>query len=340
MDKIVGNVDARLRLRDVLFSTRCPHAFVISGPRGVGKFTFILKVAHELLNTVEEGHPDLHVIKKEDVVWSSNPVLRRKKQTNIPVDLLRERMIGGTTSDGSKHGATVYKTPVAGDKKVFVVDEAELLDESGQNALLKTLEEPPEDTVIFLITSREDKLLKTVLSRCQPHTFGPLNTDEMLQWAELVGRGGPMFNWLCEWSCGSPGVFEEGWCANVFDLFEDVSPFLQNPEAVELVGVIDRVNDFLNSRQEFILSKNQNASKESVNRRGVELVLRLFEWQARQYIHNKGVGNRVGLGILCSEMISEVEQQGYANISTKVLIESLIVRWKQLCLRNTIETVV
>ena len=329
MEKFIGNAGVRHRLQDVLRSSRCPHAFIVAGPRGVGKFSFVLALALDLLGASEETYPDLHVIKKEDVAWSSNPSLQRKKQTNIPVDLLRERMIGGTTSDGSKYGAAVYRTPSVGSKKVFIIDEAELLDESGQNALLKTLEEPPEDTVIFLITSREDLLLETVLSRCQPYLFGPLSRDEMGRWVGAVGKSGGVSDWLCDWCCGSPGVYKEGEQSGVVSLFEDVSSFLKNPKSSETVNVVNRINDFLNSRQEFVLSENPNASKEAINRRGIELLLRLFEWQAKQHIHQSEAD--IGLGVLCSEMISEIEQQSYANISTKVLVESLVVRWKQVC---------
>ena len=331
VENLVGNTGVRERLKGVLYSSRCPHAFVIAGPRGVGKFSFVLSLARGLLKTTEEAHPDLHVIKKEDVIWSSNPALQRKKQTNIPVDLLRERMIGGTTSDGSKHGAAVYRTPVLGNKKIFIIDEAELLDESGQNSLLKILEEPPEDTVIFLVTSREDRLLQTVLSRRHPYSFGPLSADEMHAWVEQSDKRGAECDWLCEWSCGSPGVYEEGERVGVVSLYEELSAFLKDPKTVETVWVVSRIHEFLNNRQEVVLAENPNASKEAVNRGGVELVLRLFEWQSKQFLHKDKLDQNTCIGVLCSEMISDIEQQSYANISTKVLVESLVVRWKQVC---------
>ena len=74
------------------------------------------------------------------------------------------------------------------------------------------------------------------------------------------------------------------------------------------------------------MAENPNVSKEAVNRRGVELLLRVFGWRSKQM-----VCGGVGVGVLCSEMISNIEQQGYANISTKILVKSLVVQWKQLC---------
>src|SRR5204863_4320065 len=98
-------------------------------------------------------HPDFHIIHKELAAYSDNRELREKKQINIPIDLLRERLLGGT-SGSSHHEAPAYRTAALGHGKVFIIDEAELLDPTAQNAMLKTLEEPPAQTWIFLITSQ------------------------------------------------------------------------------------------------------------------------------------------------------------------------------------------
>ena len=114
-------------------------------------------------NLIHAGtHPDLHIIRKEMAKFSDNRSLRDKKQLNIPIDLLRERVIGGKSGE-TYHDAAAYRTAQMGHGKVFIIDEAELLDQTGQNAMLKTLEEPPSDTWFFLITSQPDRLLPTIL---------------------------------------------------------------------------------------------------------------------------------------------------------------------------------
>jgi DNA polymerase III subunit delta' len=71
-----------------------------------------------------------------------------------------------------------------GHGKVFIIDEAELLDRYGQNALLKTLEQPPSQTYIILVTSRPGRLLPTIHSRCQHVVFTPLDRAAMEQWLD------------------------------------------------------------------------------------------------------------------------------------------------------------
>ena len=140
VEEIIGQKGAVDTLLRSVGEGRRHHAFIFAGPVGVGKFTTAIAFAKMLVGESshkQSAHPDLHVIKKEDVAWSNNPLLRKRKQTNIPLDLLRERMIGGKTSDSATHDAVAYKTPMLGGEKVFVIDEAELLDEAGQNALLK-----------------------------------------------------------------------------------------------------------------------------------------------------------------------------------------------------------
>ncbi len=130
MNEIIGQDRAIASLAAASAGNRRHHALIFSGPRGVGKFTSAVNYASSLLKIPEGEHfrfADLHIIKKEDVAWSQNPSLQKKKQTNIPLDLLREKMIGGKTSDDKICGAPVFMTPSVGSEKVFIIDEAELI---------------------------------------------------------------------------------------------------------------------------------------------------------------------------------------------------------------------
>ena len=81
------------------------------------------------------------------------------------------------------HDAPAYRKSVLGNGKVFIIDEAELMDNNGQNSILKTLEEPLE-TPIILVTSRPERLLPTVRSRCDHVRFGPLSDEDMRKWLD------------------------------------------------------------------------------------------------------------------------------------------------------------
>ena len=73
VENLVGNTGVRERLKGVLYSSRCPHAFVIAGPRGVGKFSFVLSLARGLLKTTEEAHPDLHAVSYTHLTLPTTP---------------------------------------------------------------------------------------------------------------------------------------------------------------------------------------------------------------------------------------------------------------------------
>ena len=218
MEKILGQYSAVSMLTTCLRSRRVHHAYIFHGPVGVGKFTTALAWAKVLLcqeqivdggggpmacsqclscqwfapskspqgflTDADPAHPDLHVIRKELAAVSSNPQLRQRKQLNIPIDLLRERLLGGQTSDQKYHSPVVAQTSHLGHGKVFVIDEAQLLDLPGQNSLLKVLEEPPAETFLILVTSNLDRLLITIRSRCQPVSFGPLPDHVVADWLD------------------------------------------------------------------------------------------------------------------------------------------------------------
>ena len=109
------------------------------------------------------NHPDFHSIYRELIEFHPDPKVRGRKALDLGVDVIREFLIAAA---GSR--------PVRGRAKVYVVREAERMNVPAQNALLKTLEEPPPDTYIVLVTSSAARLLPTTRSRAQMVPFGAL----------------------------------------------------------------------------------------------------------------------------------------------------------------------
>jgi DNA polymerase-3 subunit delta' len=276
----------------------------------------------------------LHVIQKEDVVWSKNPLLQRRKQTNIPLDLLRERMVGGKTSDGKHHDSVAFKTPISGNEKVFIIDGADLLDEAGQNALLKTLEEPPLGTTIILVTCREDLLLPTIRSRCQSLLFSPLDDLSMEQWSTEQGfdSSPEELSWALEFSCGSPGLVCEALNTGLPILYSSASRFLSREDTREYTSVSVNIIEFVENSVSMWLKENPNMSKEAANRRATNLVLGMFGLSARGLIR----GSNPDVGIAAAAVLVDIERQLSTNISIKVLLESLSARWAHLSMGDAV----
>jgi DNA polymerase III subunit delta' len=152
------------------------HAYLFHGPRGSGKRAAARALAAEILATGAEDPDDarrralLDPSPHPDLVW----LVPRGAQHLI--EEVRERVIR----------ASAYR-PFEGGKRVFVVEAAEALRDESQNALLKTLEEPPDFVHLILLSSEPEALLETVASRCQSVDFAPLPAAVLE--AELTADG-------------------------------------------------------------------------------------------------------------------------------------------------------
>src|SRR6476659_5021564 len=154
------------------------HAYLFRGPRGSGKRAAARAFAAEVLAAASSDTEDarrralLDPSPHPDLVWLSPTGAQHM------VEEVRERVIR----------AAAYR-PFEGGKRVFVVEAAEAMRDESQNALLKTLEEPPEFVHLILLSSDQEGLLETVSSRCQTVEFAPLPA-EVLE-AELAGAAAP-----------------------------------------------------------------------------------------------------------------------------------------------------
>lgn len=108
-------------------------------------------------------HPDLFVIYRQLNREHPEATVRKLKALMLGIDVIRHFVI-----------EQVSRRPLRGRAKIFIIREAERLSDAAQNSLLKTLEEPPPDTFIILLTSAVDRMLPTTKSRCQPVPFQPL----------------------------------------------------------------------------------------------------------------------------------------------------------------------
>jgi DNA polymerase III subunit delta' len=152
------------------------HAYLFRGPRGSGKRAAARAFAAEVLAAASADPEDarrralLDPSPHPDLVWLAPTGAQHM------VEEVRERVIR----------AAAYR-PFEGGKRVFVVEAAEAMRDESQNALLKTLEEPPEFVHLILLSSDSEGLLETVASRCQTIEFAPLPAEVLEE--ELAGEG-------------------------------------------------------------------------------------------------------------------------------------------------------
>jgi DNA polymerase-3 subunit delta' len=353
LSRILGQAQAIETLRAGLRSGRFHHAWIFSGPKGVGKFTTAMELARIVLDPhagadvepdpgsetarrIEEGtHPDLHVIRKELALYSDDTTLHKRKLMNIPIDVLREHLIGGEVG-GKYHEPKVGKTPVLGHAKVFIVDEAELIDRVGQNALLKTLEEPPPRTYIFLVTSRPERLFPTIQSRCQRVRFVGLDPKAMDAWFERSGLdiGKQERPWIDRFCHGSPGLALVAAKHGFHQWQVTLDPMLGEVEQGRFPAEMGQtlaqfVEDFAVA---WVKDEDHpNASKEAANKDGAGHVLAILAGHARRCLTERveqGRDPEPWPDVI--DLISDAERQLSSNVNLKLVLENLVVQWAQL----------
>lgn len=195
---VIGHAQQLALLRAALANQRLHHAYLFTGPEGVGKRTIALALA-QAVHCAERGddscgrcvecerikkgnHPDVRVLgrlegKKEITIQQVREIERD----------LRYRSFGGQ-------------------RKISVVDPAGAMNAAAQNALLKTLEEPPENSLLVLITANVGELLPTLRSRCLRLNFSPLSRVQMESFlAQTPGMGDEESKVIAAMSMGSIG---------------------------------------------------------------------------------------------------------------------------------------
>lgn len=217
-------------LQQAFAADKMPHAYIFAGAEGVGKLTTAREWAKLLLckspvtensfadlssaaaapplplrrvdscgscqscQSLEAGsHPDFSIVYKELLEFTKDGK-DKKTPVELPIDVIREFLIN-----------KVSIKPTLSERKVFVVSEAEKLNDSSQNALLKALEEPPAYCCIILLCTHTENLLPTTKSRCRIIRFGPVDQDIIIEKLSETGLDQKKTRYFARLAQGSLG---------------------------------------------------------------------------------------------------------------------------------------
>ncbi|MFR2969826.1 MAG: DNA polymerase III subunit gamma/tau, partial [Christensenellaceae bacterium] len=167
--ELKGQTTTAAILRGQIASGEPSHAYLFSGPRGTGKTSAAKITAMALVcQNPQEGEPCLECENCKAALADNMPdIIEMVAACNYSVENARDLR------------ESVALMPVRADRKVYIIDEVHMLTRSAFNALLKTLEEPPEHVVFILATTELQKLPATVLSRCQRFDFRRIGDSEI-----------------------------------------------------------------------------------------------------------------------------------------------------------------
>ena len=202
LGNVVGHEGPKRELEQALSNNQLHHGWLFQGPRGIGKSRLALLFSCALLNnqstlTPSKGSQVSHMMESgshPDFLYVSRPTDEKGKlKSDIPVDSIR------------KLSRFFSLRPALGGWRVAVIDSIDDLNASSANALLKTLEEPPEKSVLILISQGEKPTLPTLRSRCRKVRLSHLNEQATLVVLTEIGVTGSDAKGGMEIAPGRPG---------------------------------------------------------------------------------------------------------------------------------------
>ena len=164
LSEVLGQSHITTALNNALKNNRIAHAYLFTGPRGVGKTSTARILAHAV-NNLPYNEDSNHI-----------DIVEIDAASNNGVDEIRELR------------EKAYITPTAGKYRVYIIDEVHMLSKPAFNALLKILEEPPEHVIFILATTETHKLPETIISRTQRFSFKPISNEDVIKHLKEIAQ--------------------------------------------------------------------------------------------------------------------------------------------------------
>lgn len=216
-EKVIGHDTIKEYFRRAIQADKVSHSYIFEGPEGVGKKTVAVELAKILLCEEQENNTPCNKCKSCHMIDAhTHPdVIVVNKDTKVTkIDTIRERVV-------KEMGIKPYQ----GNNKIIIVSEGDTVTVEGQNAMLKTIEEPPGYGIVILAVQNMAKLLPTIKSRCIHMRFNPLNEEQIGDYLEQRGIIGINREIYTKFSEGSIGIVDK--------LVEDEAFIEQRKKSVE-----------------------------------------------------------------------------------------------------------
>ena len=233
--EILGQEPVKEHFRNGIRTGTVSHAYILSGETGMGKRTLANALALTLLCERGTADPCMDCHGCRQVLSGNHPDLiyvTHEKPSSIGVDEIREQI-----------NDTIQIRPYNGGYKIYIVNEAEKMTVQAQNALLKTIEEPPAYAVILLLTSNESAFLPTILSRCIQLKLKPLRDsvvkEHLIQKLSLNENQAEMYASFARGNLGKAMSLSES--GEFQQLYEGMLELLKNIRGMDISSLLETI---------------------------------------------------------------------------------------------------
>ena len=224
-EKVIGNDKIKNELINSINLNKFSHSYLFLGTSGIGKKLVAREFAKMILC---EGTPKYCNKCKSCIEFDSlnNPDFKEivPDGTAIKIDQIREMQ------------AKIYESPIISSKKVYIIDDADLMTKEAQNCLLKTLEEPPEFVTLILIGSNETSFLSTIKSRCIILKFDNISNDKIEEFLKNQYQIEAVPQSIIEASNGSIGKAID--LKDKQELYISIDKVINNIENMDLIDTL------------------------------------------------------------------------------------------------------
>ena len=242
---IIGHQQQQNQLTADAQQQTVSHAYLFTGPTAVGKFTSALWFAEQLLGQEPSvTSPDVHIVDKlwidtiqdnwEEIAKSSNIAQKhRAKKPTAKTDTI-------TLEDIQLLQEQLHKSPV-GSYRICMIKNIERLNTAAANALLKTIEEPPEKLIFILTSSQPEKLLETIISRCRIISFGKVPDEDLKTLLQQHASEDHQF--IKDIANGAPGIImrctDADYLAQQKELYNAANTFFISSQPAERLKALE-----------------------------------------------------------------------------------------------------
>lgn len=324
-DEIIGHEKVKEHLRNAVKLNKISHAYIINGMQGSGKnmiadiFSKTLQcekggetpcnVCHSCIQAESGNHPDIIRITHE-------------KPASIGVEDVRGQLVGD-----------IQIRPYSGRYKIYIIDDADKMTVQAQNAILKTIEEPPEYGIIMLLTENADALLPTILSRCVRLDLTPVQ-DSLIKEHLMQKFGIPEYDarFAAAFARGCVGRAEAVINSEVFVGIKEnalhMLKYVSDMTVGELINSVKSINDYKGNINDYLdllamwyrdvlLFKSTNDAN-----------LLIFKDELKTIRRQASVSSYEGIQTVLTS-IDKAKKRLNANVSFELVMELLFLTMKE-----------